>query len=85
MDQIQNTYRRLAARGWRERWMNRFGMNTVATHLQNGALTVPNWLTGKSIVFFFVAMILSWFAFGHMPEFALWVVACMSVVLFFFG
>lgn len=40
-------------RGWRERWMRR--MDVVAAPLRKGELTVPNWLTGKSMVFFFVA------------------------------
>lgn len=81
----QNTYRRPAARGWRERWMNRFGMNTVVTPLQKGVLTIPNWLTGKSMVFFFVAMLTCWGAFGYVPDFELWIVASLSILLFFYG
>jgi len=64
--------------------MNRFGMNTVVP-LQKGELTIPNWLTGKSMVFFFVAMFACWFAFGYVPAFELWIVASISVVLFFYG
>lgn len=65
--------------------MRRFGMDVAAMPLTRGALTVPNWMTGKSMVFFFVAMFVCLGAFGHVPEFALWVVACLSVVLFFYG
>lgn len=65
--------------------MRRFGMDTVVAPLTKGALTVPNWLIGKSIVFFFVTMFACWGAFGYVPEFALWVVAALSVVLFFYG
>lgn len=85
MNQIQNTNRRPAPRGWRERWMRRFGMDTAAVPLRRGELTVPNWLTGKSIVFFFVAMLVCWGAFGFVPEFGLWLVAAISVILFFYG
>lgn len=81
----QNTYRRPAARGWRERWMNRFGMNTVVTPFQKGMMIVPNWLTGKSMVFFFVAMLTCWGAFGYVPDFELWIVASLSILLFFYG
>lgn len=81
----QNTYRRPAPRGWRERWMQRFRMDTAVVPLRKGELTIPNWLTGKSMVFFFVAMFASWGVFGHVPEFDLWGVAAISVVLFFYG
>ena len=76
--------KRPAPRGWRERWMRRFGMDTTVP-LQKGALTLPDWLTGKAIVVFFVAMLACWLAFGHVPNFELWMAAVMSVVLFFYG
>ena len=43
-------------RGWRERWMRRFGMDVVAAPMLKGEQTIPNWITGKSIVFFFISM-----------------------------
>lgn len=70
-------------RGWRERWMQRFGM--VGQMPRAKELTIPNWITGKSIVFFFISMFICWGAFGFVPEVALWVVAAFSVVLFFYG
>ena len=79
---IQN---RQAASGWRERWMRRFGMDTVVASLTGGALTVPNWLTGKSIALFFVAMFWCFMGFGYVPPVELWLVASISVVLFFYG
>ena len=82
---MQNTYRRPPARTWRERWMNRFGMNVAAVPLGKGELTIPNWLTGKSIVFFFVALFACWGAFGYVPEFDFWMLSAVSVVLFFYG
>lgn len=71
--------------GWRERWMHRFGMDVAATPLTKGALTIPNWLTGKGMVFFFVSMLACWGAFGYVPAFDLWIVAALSVILFFYG
>lgn len=47
--------------------------------------TFPNWLTGKSIAFFFVAMILCFLGFGYVPPVELWVVASLSVIFFFYG
>ena len=65
--------------------MQRFGMDTATQTPIKAALTIPSWLTEKSMVFFFVAMLACWLAFGHVPEFGLWLVASISVVLFFYG
>lgn len=72
-------------RGWRERWMRRFGMDKAAAPMLKGERKIPNWLTGKSMVFFFVALFVCWGAFGYVPEFDLWIVACLSIILFFYG
>lgn len=85
MNNYHNIYRQSSPRGWRESWMNRFGMNTMAVTSRREELTLPNWITGKAIIFFFVALFASWFAFGYIPEFDLWMAACVSVVLFFYG
>lgn len=71
----QNIYRRPAPLGWRERWMRRFGMDAANAPLKKGALLIPNWLTGRSMIFFFVAMSACFGAFGFVPEFELWLVA----------
>ena len=63
--------------------MSRFGM--VSQMPRAKELTTPNWLTGKSMVFFFVSMFVCWFVFGFVPEFGLWIVSALSVVLFFYG
>ena len=63
--------------------MQRFGMNAQMSRVKERA--VPHWLTGKAIVFFFIAMLACWGAFGYVPKFALWVVAALSVVIFFYG
>ena len=75
---------RKAPHGWRERMMRRFGMDTMVP-LQRGELTIPEWLTGKSVAVFFVAMFACWFAGGHVPAAELWIVAIISVLLFFLG
>ena len=72
-------------RTWRERMMHRLGMDTAMQVTTKGAMTIPNWIVGKSVVFFFVAMIACWAAFGHIPGLDLWLVASISVVLFFYG
>lgn len=71
--------------GWRGRWMHRFGMDVAEMPLTRGALIVPNWVTEKSIVFFFVAMILCFVVFGYPMEFRDAFIAGVSVVLFFYG
>lgn len=85
MQDMQQMFgRRRRQQGWQERWLNRFGMN-MNVHLREGELTIPNWLTGKAMVFFFVAMFLCWGAFGYVPGFELWMAASVSMVLFFYG
>ena len=64
--------------------MLRFGMDVAVSPNVKGELTVPNWVTGKSMVFFFVALFVCWMAFGYVPEFDLLMTACVSVVLFFY-
>lgn len=64
--------------------MRRFGMD-MSMPVWQGDVTVPNWVTGKAMVFFFAAMIACWGAFGFVPAFELWIVASISVVLFFYG
>lgn len=76
--------RRPAPRGWRERWMRRFGMDTTVP-LRAREQTIPNWLVGKSVAFFFIALFACWGAFGHVPGMDLVVVASISVMLFFYG
>lgn len=65
--------------------MQRFGMDTMAAPLRKGELTIPNWIVGRSVGFFFVAMFACWVAFGYVPGMDLWLTAVVSVVLFFFA
>ena len=70
---------------WRERWMHRFGMDTAVQIPTKGANTIPSWIIGRSMVFFFIAMFACWAVFGYVPAFDLWLAASISVVLFFYG
>ena len=70
-------------RGWRERWMRNFGTDRQLD--KKSELTIPNWLTGKAMVFFFVALLACWGFLGNVPDFDLIFVASLSVVLFFYG
>lgn len=65
--------------------MHRFGMDVATAPLTKGAMTIPNWLTGKSMVFFFVAMLGCFAVFGYPMEFRDAFIASISVVLFFYG
>ena len=75
----------LRPRGWREKWMTRFGMDVATAQLGKGERTIPSWLVGKSIAFYFIAMFACWEVFGYVPELDLWMVAAISIVLFFYG
>lgn len=71
-------------RGWRERMMRRFGMDTVS-QIRKSERTIPNWMMGKPLAFFFVSLFVCWIAFGHVPAFDLVMAACVSTVLFVYG
>lgn len=71
------------ARNWRERFMRNYGMG-IFTSVQKGELTIPNWLVGKPILFFFVALFACWIAFGYVPNENLWITSILSVILFFY-
>ena len=49
--------------------MRRFGMDVAVAPLTKGALTIPEWLADKSIVYFFVAMFACFIVFGYPMEF----------------
>lgn len=64
--------------------MRNFGMDRHSLN-RKIELFIPNWVIGRSIVVFFVAMFACWWAFGFLPNSSLWIVAALSVVLFFYG
>ena len=63
--------------------MQRFGMGMQMPRAKE--LTIPNWLIGKSIVFFFFAMLACFAVFGYPMEFRDAFIAGLSTVLFFYG
>ena len=71
-------------KSWKERLMSNYGggMDDV---MNKKELTVPRWLIGKSVVFFFIAYAACRYAFGYPQPTDIVVVACLSVLLFFFG
>lgn len=71
-------------RSWRARMLRRFGLDTNAS-VGYGSISIPNWLIGKSIVFFFVAFALCTLVWGYPMEWRDAVIASLSVVLFFYG
>lgn len=72
-----------AAHTWQQRMMRNYGMGMYA-QLRKGELTIPDWLVGRPIVVFFVALFACWAAFGYVPGADLVLTACISIVLFFY-
>ena len=72
-----------AAHTWQQRMMRNYGMGMYA-QLRKGELTIPDWLVGRPIVVFFVALFACWAAFGYVPGTDLVLTACISIVLFFY-
>ena len=68
--------------GWQARFMRNYGMGAYA---QKRDYRMPSWLIGRSVLFFFIAMLACWGAFGYVPGMDLIVASCVSVLLFFFG
>ena len=64
--------------------MRRFGMDTAVT-LTKGERTIPSWIPGRAVAFFFIAMFVCFAAFGYPMEFRDAFIAGLSVVLFFYG
>lgn len=47
--------------------------------------SLPNWLVGMSVGFFFVSLFACWVVFGYVPNYDLIFTAIVSIILFFFG
>lgn len=71
-------------RSWKEALMTNYGsgMHQVLT---KGELTLPKWIVGKSVLFFFIAYFACRYAFGYPQPFDIIMVASLSVILFFYG
>lgn len=57
----------------------------VSAMKRKDELIIPNWLTGRSVAFFFVSMFACWGAYGYIPDYNLVIASCISIVLFFYG
>ena len=68
--------------GWQAHFMRNYGMGAYA---QRRDYRMPSWLIGRSVLFFFIAMLACWGVFGYVPGMDLIVASCVSVLLFFFG
>lgn len=71
-------------RTWRENLMRNYGGGLQEVLTQKD-LRVPNWLVGKSILFFFIAYAACRYAFGYPQPMDIFLVASISVILFFYG
>lgn len=71
-------------RTWKENLMRNYGggMQEVLTQKD---LRVPNWLVGRSVLFFFIAYAACRFAYGYPQPTDIFLVASISVILFFYG
>ena len=75
---------RRKSKTWRERIMNRYGMGMHDT-LKRGELTVPQWLVGRPILFFFIAFAACTYVFGYPVPFVFALIASIWCILFFVG
>jgi hypothetical protein len=53
--------------------------------IRQGELTIPNWAVNMPLLFFFGAIFACWMAYGFVPAMDLWMIACLSIILFFYG
>lgn len=65
---------------WTERMLRNYGGGMYMPH---DSVTMPKWIVGSSIAFFFISMIICWIFFGRVPNWDLVFVASLSVVVFF--
>lgn len=74
----------LPPRTWQQRFLLNYGTST-RTMLQREEYTVPNWLVGKSVLFYFISYIVCTLVFGYAMPIRLAALSGFSVVLFFYG
>ena len=82
MSQLSNTNNIFRRETWTERMLRNYGGGMYMPH---DTVTMPKWLIGSSIGFFFIAMITCWAIFGYVPNWDLVMVAGVSVALFFYA
>ena len=74
----------LQQKGWRGRMMRAFGGGIYVKNKRDD-FTLPNWMVGKSVLFFFIAFAACSIAFKHFMPIGLAVITSCSVLLFFYG
>jgi len=69
---------------WRERIIVHYGLG-VSQIQQKGALAVPNWIVGRTLLFFFISFFACLIVFGYPPQLELIVTSILSVIIFLYG
>lgn len=67
---------------WQQRFLNGNNKHPLT---QRQERTVPDWLIGKSVLFFFIAFAACIFAWGYPMELRYAIISSLSVLLFFYG
>lgn len=80
MSQLSNTKNVFRRETWTERMLRNYG---GGMYMPLDTMTMPKWIVGSSIAFFFISMIICWIFFGRVPNWDLVFVASLSVVVFF--
>lgn len=82
MNQQQNIHTTMSHGARQNRGFFDFTMRPMTIQQER---MVPNWFTGRAMVFFFVAFAACTFVFGYPMEFPHALVASLSILLFFYG
>lgn len=77
LSNMNNIFRRET---WTERMLRNYGGGMNMPH---DTVTIPKWIVGPSISFFFISMVICWIFFARVPNWDLVFVSSLSVVLFF--
>lgn len=80
MSQLSNTNNIFRRETWTERMLRNYG---GGMYMPLDTMTMPKWIVGSSIAFFFISMIICWMFFGRVPNWDLVFVMSLSVVVFF--
>lgn len=70
-------------RTWKDRFMRKYGMGIYADVRELSPM--PYWLIGKSVLLFFVALVLCLLSYYYVPDANLLLTAIISIIFFFYG
>lgn len=73
---------RRGAQNWKQRFLSGNSGKVLTLRQER---TMPDWLTGKAVLFYIVAMSACWIVYGYVPDMDLTVTAIISVIVFFYG